>query len=207
MAAMSSLFTFFLFFLSLTTIHQVKQVQAQPSVAQAPPPASDSCNGVFVSYTYMTGQKLPPDLKTNSVRQPYRFESQLFVINNGLQDLKSWRVFVGFQHGEWLVSASNAVLADGTSLPGSVENGTVFAGYPNSDLKTAIETAGDQTQMGVRIALVGTQFGVGSPGVPMPQNISLVNDGWVCPRPTMQGFICFHILFFCSFLFGKIEHI
>lgn len=198
--SVSSLFKVILLFFSLVLIREPVEVQAQPSRAQAPPPAADICNGVFLSYTYQSGQKLPPDLKQNSPKQPYRFESQLFVINNGLEDLKSWRVFVGFRHGEWLVSASNAVLADGTSLPGSVENGTVFAGFPNSDLKTAIETAGDETQMGVRIALVGTQFGVGSPDVPMPLNISLVNDGWLCPRPTMQGqlffpFPCFHSLF------------
>lgn len=185
--SVSSFFSLFFLFFSLSLIQKPVQVQSQPSGTQAPPPAADTCNGVFLSYTYLSGQKLPPDLKRNSAKQPYRFESQLFVINNGLEDLKSWRVFVGFRHAEWLVSASNAVLADGTSLPGSVENGTVFAGFPNSDLKTAVETAGDETQMGVRIALVGTQFGVGSPDVPMPLNISMVNDGWLCPRPTMQG--------------------
>lgn len=102
------------------------------------------------------------------------------------------------------MSASNAVLADGSSLPVGVGNGTTFAGYPNSDLKTAIETAGDQTQMGVRVELVGTQFGVGSPGVPMPTNISLVNDGWICPKPSMQGmnfYFSFYFLF--SVLFFK----
>lgn len=163
------------------------------SQTPAPPPAADVCNGVFVSYTYTSGQKLPPDLGKGSIRQPYRFESQLFVLNNGLQDLKSWRVFVGFQYNEFLVSASNAVLADGSSLPGGVGNGTVFAGYPNSDLKTAIETAGDQTQMGVQVGLVGTQFGVGAPNVPMPHNISLVNDGWICPKPTVQGKNVMHV--------------
>lgn len=96
-------------------------------------------------------------------------------------------MFVGFQHDEYLVSASNAVLADGNKIPGSVGNGTIFAGFPNPDLKTGIETAGDLTQMSVRVALVGTQFGVGPPAVPMPTNISLVNDGWVCPEPAMQG--------------------
>ncbi|KAL3654626.1 hypothetical protein CASFOL_001611 [Castilleja foliolosa] len=39
------------------------------------------------------------------------------------------------------------------------------------DLKTGIETAGDSTQMGVRVDMVGTQFGVGPRGVPMPANI------------------------------------
>jgi hypothetical protein len=52
---------------------------------------------------------------------------------------------------------------------------------------TAIDTAGDLTQMSAQINLVGTQFGVGSPSVPMPANITLANDGWLCPTPTMQG--------------------
>ncbi|XP_056172647.1 COBRA-like protein 7 [Syzygium oleosum] len=152
--------------------------------ALAPSPASDACNGVFLSYSYGGGSQLPP---TNATHQAYRFQSTLTVLNNGADDLKSWMVLVGFQHDELLVSASNAVLADGSSLPASVGNGTVFAGYPTTDLKTAIETAGDLTQMQVQVQLVGTQFGVKSPDVPMPSNISLANDGFVCPAPTLQG--------------------
>lgn len=94
---------------------------------------------------------------------------------------------MGFQHDEYLVSASNAVLSDGTTLPAKVGNGTVFAGYPMSDLKTAIETAGDSTQMQVQVNLVGTQFGVASPGVPLPSNISLANDGFICNKVAGQG--------------------
>lgn len=176
--------TFILFLCFLLFSLVFSQIGAQPT---APSPSSDACDGVFLSYVYTSGHKIAPDLKSNSTRQPYRFQSMLSVLNNGLQELKSWRVFVGFQHNEFLVSASNAVLADGSSLPAGVGNGTVFAGFPNSDLKTAIETAGDSTQMGVQVELVGTQFGVASPNVPMPLNISLVNDGWVCPRPSMQG--------------------
>ncbi|XP_057957586.1 COBRA-like protein 7 [Malania oleifera] len=153
----------------------------------APSPAADACNGIFLSYAYTSGSQLPPIRKSDPAQQAYRFESTLTVLNNGLEDLKSWMVFVGFQHDEFLVSASNAVLADGSSLPTGVGNGTVFAGYPSTDLKTAIETAGDATQMGVQIDLVGTQFGVKAPNVPMPSNISLANDGFVCPKPTMQG--------------------
>ncbi|GLU08434.1 hypothetical protein SLE2022_253470 [Rubroshorea leprosula] len=150
----------------------------------APPPAADSCNGVFVSYVYGTGSKLKP---TNKTHQAYRFESTLTVLNNGDRVLKSWRVFVGFKHDELLVSASNAVLVDGSSFPASVGNGTTFAGYPMSDLKTAIETAGDVTQMQVQVKLVGTQFGVAPPAVPLPDNISLVNDGFECPAASLQG--------------------
>ncbi|KZV50985.1 COBRA-like protein 7-like [Dorcoceras hygrometricum] len=158
-----------------------------PAQLQAPPPASDDCKGVFLSYTYTSGKVVPPILRSDPARQAYRFESFLSLLNNDLVELKSWRVFVGFQHDEYLVSASNAVLADGNSIPGSVGNGTVFAGYPVPDLKSGIETAGDLTQMSVRVGLVGTQFGVGFPSVPMPSNISLVNDGWICPKPSVQG--------------------
>ncbi|KAL6548221.1 COBRA-like protein 7 [Orobanche gracilis] len=153
----------------------------------APPPASDACIGIFFSYTYTDGKAVPPILRSDPARQAYRFESSLSILNNDLEELKSWRVFVGFQHDEYLVSATNAVLADGNSIPGSVGNGSVFAGFPNPDLKTGIETAGDLTQMSSRVELVGTQFGVGPRNVPMPTNISLVNGGWACPDPAMQG--------------------
>lgn len=150
----------------------------------APSPAADDCNGVFVSYAYNSGSKLKPN---NPRRQAYRFESTLTVLNNGLEELKQWRVFVGFANDELLVSASNAVLMDGNSLPASVGNGTIFAGYPMTDLKTAVETAGDETQMQVQVKLVGTQFGVTPPNAPLPNNITLANDGFICPRATKQG--------------------
>lgn len=164
------------------------QVAGQTSpVAEAPAPASDDCNGIFLQYVFTSGSKIKPTLKTNPSRQPYKFQSILSIINNGLDELKLWRVFVGFQHDELLVSASNAVLADGSSFPASVGNGTVFAGFPASDLKTAVQTAADTTQTSAQIKIVGTQFGVGSPNVPMPLNISLENDGFICPKPSMQG--------------------
>ncbi|XP_022723170.1 COBRA-like protein 7 [Durio zibethinus] len=152
--------------------------------AAAPSPSADSCNGIFLSYAYSSGTKLKP---TDPSHQPYRFESVLTVLNNGDEELKSWMVFVGFKNDEILVSASNAVLADGTTLPAEVGNGTVFAGYPMSDLKTAIETAGDLSQMQVQVQLVGTQFGVAAPDVPLPDNIQLANDGFVCPKASLQG--------------------
>lgn len=172
-----------LFSLSLL-LSLLAQIRAQPV---APAPASDACNGVFLTYTYSTGKLVPPIFKSDTARQAYRFESSFRILNNDFEQLKSWRVFVGFQHDEFLVSASNAVLADGNSVPGSVGNGSVFAGYPNPDLKTGIETAGDFSQMSAVVDLVGTQFGVAPPRAPMPVNISLVNDGWVCPKSTMEG--------------------
>lgn len=150
--------TFFFISVSLFINPSISQPQTPPP---PPPPASDSCNGIFLSYTYTTGNRIHP-IVTDPTNQAYRFESTLTVLNNGRHELKSWRAFVGFQHNELLVSASNAVLADGSSLPAEVVNGTVFAGFPMSDLKSAVETAGDLTQMEVRVGLVGTQFGVGS---------------------------------------------
>lgn len=157
---------------------------AEPAMSPAPAPAPDLCNGVFLSYVYTNGAELPPK---NPVHQAYRFESILTVLNNGLEELKAWRAFVGFQHEDILVSATSAVLADGTGLPAAVGNGTVFAGFPQSDLKTAVQTAGDVKQMQVQVKLVGTQFGVKPPVVPMPVNISLANDGFLCSEPTLKG--------------------
>uniref|UniRef100_A0A7N0T758 COBRA C-terminal domain-containing protein n=1 Tax=Kalanchoe fedtschenkoi TaxID=63787 RepID=A0A7N0T758_KALFE len=154
----------------------------------APAPAADPCNGIFLTYTHTLSTRIPPDLtRSDPANQPYRFQSTLTILNNGLEDLLSWMVFVGFRHRELLVSASNAVLTDGTTLPAQVGNGTTFSGFPTADLKTAVETAGDVTQMQVQVELVGTQFGVKPPAVPMPTNISLQNDGFICPAPTMQG--------------------
>ncbi|KAL0435930.1 UNVERIFIED_CONTAM: COBRA-like protein 7 [Sesamum radiatum] len=146
------------------------------------------CNGVLITYHYQTGNEIPPILLPGDpVNQPYRFQSTLTVRNNGRDELKNWRVFVGFKHGELLVSAKNAVLANGTSLPANVSGGAVFAGSSVTDLKTAIQTAGDIEQMQTVVELVGTQFGVGGPDVPLPDTLALANDGFLCPNPTTQG--------------------
>ncbi|XLR27492.1 hypothetical protein HN51_040772 [Arachis hypogaea] len=115
----------------------------------------------------------------NNKRQPYRFKSTLTVLNNGLNDLKSWKVFVKFQHNEFLVFASGVVLAVGTTLPATIGNGTIFAGYPMTDLKIAVETTSDLTQMQDQIDLVGTVFGMAPPTIPLPSSINVANDGFI----------------------------
>lgn len=166
------------------------------SISQTPTPAV--CNGLSISYVHNIGYQIPPSLlPSDPTHQPYRFESTLTITNNGLDELKSWRVFVGFNNSEFLVSATNAVLADGTSLPANVSNGAVFAGYPVTDLKSAVETAGDVNQMQARVELVGTQYGVAAPAFPMPSNISLANDGFLCSGPPNRG----KNLIFLPFLF------
>lgn len=174
-----------LFFFIFATI---PFANSQTPTPEAPAPASSTCNGIFLSYQYNGGSQIKP---TDPTLQPYRFKSTLTVQNNGRDELKSWKVFVGFQNDELLVSASNAVLADGTTLPAAVGNGTVFAGFPMTDLKTAIETAGDDTQTSVQVQFLGTQFGVPLKDVPWPSNISLANDGFVCPATTKEGSVMF----------------
>ncbi|KAL8527285.1 hypothetical protein ACS0TY_005238 [Phlomoides rotata] len=145
--------------------------------SQSPP-----CNGILITYNYTAGFQIPP---VDPVNQPYRFESRLTILNNGPIELKDWRVFVGFKHGELLVSATNAVLADGAALPVNVSGGAVLSGSPVTDLKTAIETAGNVNQMRAVVDLVGTEFG--EPNIPLPDNITLANDGYLCRNSTAQG--------------------
>ncbi|PON40546.1 COBRA-like protein [Parasponia andersonii] len=175
----TSLFNFFI----IISVF-LRSTLTQPQKSQDSPP-SHACNGVFLSYAYTGGHPIPPTV--DPANQPYRFESTATLLNNDLDELKSWKLLLGFQHNEVLVSASDSVLADGASLPAQVGNGVVLAGSAVKDLKSAVETAGDVNQTGVVIRLVGTQFGVGPPSVPMPVNISLVNDDYSCPSPTTQG--------------------
>ncbi|KAL0306409.1 UNVERIFIED_CONTAM: COBRA-like protein 10 [Sesamum radiatum] len=93
------------------------------------------------------------------------------------------------QHRELLVSAEGAVVVDGDGdFPFRVgNNGTVLAGYPQADLKTAIDTAADFTQMQVQINLKGSQFGVSAKQTPMPKTIKIVNAGYKCPAITRKG--------------------
>nr|XP_043622826.1 COBRA-like protein 7 [Erigeron canadensis] len=162
----------FIIFISLTLTLIPKAISQSPI-----------CNGISISYVHNSGFQIPPTV-TNTADQPYSFASTLTLTNAAADRLKSWRVFVGFQHHEFLVSASNAVLADGTSLPANVTGGVVLAGFPVTDLKTAVETAGDFNQMQARIQLVGTQFGVPPPNASLPVNIYLVNDGFLCSAPS-----------------------
>uniref|UniRef100_A0A2N9ERS8 COBRA C-terminal domain-containing protein n=1 Tax=Fagus sylvatica TaxID=28930 RepID=A0A2N9ERS8_FAGSY len=111
----------------------------------------------------------------------------------GIDELKAWKMFIGFNHNEILVTADGATLVDATDFPAPVGNGTYLAGYPMVDLKTSIDTAGDFNQIQVLVAMTGTQFGVKPPGVPMPRTIRLENDGYKCPAPRHRG----HSMFVC----------
>ncbi|KAG1368259.1 putative COBRA-like protein 10 [Cocos nucifera] len=140
---------------------------------------------VFViSFSISTGEY--PHVK-NASAQSYAFKSTATLLNTMTEDLEAWRMFIGFQHDEILVSVSGAVITDGTDYPAHVGNGTSLSGFPQSNLLNAIDTAGDLTQIQVKVDLIGTQFGVKPPGIPMPKTIKLENDGFRCPAPSHKG--------------------
>ncbi|KAL2472976.1 COBRA-like protein 10 [Forsythia ovata] len=155
----------------------------------APPPEQGKCDGIFVTYNFMGREKIYPLVKNVSA-QAWSFKAMATVLNAGAYELKSWKIFIGFQHNELLVSADGAVVVDGDGdgFPVQVgKNGTLLAGFPQSDLETAIDTAGDYTQMMVQVNIVGTQFGVKPKATPMPKTIKLVNDGYKCPGAMRRG--------------------
>lgn len=141
--------------------------------------ASDSCNGIFLSYVHSSRTALRP---RNLTPQPYAFRATATISNFDSVPLKSWAFHVGLPNGTILVSVSSAVLTDGSSLPAVVgPDGASFSGNPVTDLKTAIETAGDLTQMQVSINIVGTQFGAEF----MPGSLSLGSrNDYICPAAT-----------------------
>ncbi|KAL2476250.1 COBRA-like protein 10 [Abeliophyllum distichum] len=138
-------------------------------------------------------EKVYPLVKNISA-QGWSFKAMATVLNAGYNELKSWKVYIGFWHNELLVSADGAEVVDGDGFPILVrKNGTVLAGDPQSDLETAINTAGDYTQMMAQINLKGTQFGLKPSATPMPKTIKLVNDGYKCPVPEKTT-ICMYVV-------------
>lgn len=180
MALPRSLFVSFILF-SCIVYFSIAQ-DSDEEKAAAPPPSLDKCNGIFLMYTFISREKELPHLKNVSA-QAWAFKSTASILNAGSIDLKAWKMYIGFQHDEILVSAGGVVLSDGKDLPAAIGNDTYLSGFPNSDLKTSVETAGDWKQIQVNIDITGTQFGVKPPQVPMPKTIRLANDGYKCPSP------------------------
>jgi hypothetical protein len=77
----------------------------ETSTPAAPPPEQDDCNGIFLSYTFISRLKEYPHLKNVSA-QAWAFKAQATVFNTGEDELNAWKMFIGFQHKEILVSAS-----------------------------------------------------------------------------------------------------
>ncbi|CAA6658273.1 unnamed protein product [Spirodela intermedia] len=144
----------------------------------ATPPAAENCDGIFLTYTFLRRSKEYPHVK-NASAQAWAFESVATLLNTGRQDLQGWNLFIGFQHGEILVSASGAVLTEGPEFPA------------HTDLKNSIDTAGDINQIQIEVQLKGTQFGLRDPALPMPRTLKLLNDGYLCPKPTRHGSVMY----------------
>ncbi|KAL6205548.1 hypothetical protein ACLB2K_022806 [Fragaria x ananassa] len=160
----------------------------------APPPEQEDCDGIFLTYTFISREKEYPR-KKNVSAQAWAFTSEASILNAGTETLKAWKMYVGFQNREILVSADGAVLVDGSDFPASVgKNGTYLSGDQQTDLKNSVDTAGDIEQIQAKIAFKGTQFGLPAKAVPMPKTIRLVNDGYKCPAPRIRGktnmFVC-----------------
>lgn len=161
------------------------------SLSSPPPPLMtelDACNGVFLTYALLGRVKEYPHVK-NTSKQAWAFKAEASLTNVGDEEVQGWKMYVGFQHREILVSADGAVLTDAGDFPAEVGNGTTMMGSTATDLKTAIDTAGDIDQMSVRIQMKGTQFGLGAGATPMPKTIHLENDGFKCPAPSRRGII------------------
>lgn len=155
------------------------------------PKEAKTCDGIYISYNFLGREKEYPHVKNMSA-QSWAFKAQAQLINMGITELKTWKLFIGFQHRELLVSVDGAVLMDGDEFPAPVGvNGTTIGGSPKADLKTSIETAGDVSQISVQVAFKGTVFGVRPGGTPMPKTIKLQNDGFKCPAPTKTSKLLF----------------
>ncbi|GAA0171286.1 hypothetical protein LIER_25356 [Lithospermum erythrorhizon] len=147
----------------------------------------EMCNGIFLTYDFSSKEKLYPHLK-NASAQPWSFMSTASIVNMGLYEVKAWKMFIGFQHGESIVSIDGASIVDVEGPPYKVgKNGTTIVGATKVDLKTAVDTAGDYEQMQVIINFKGTLFGGKQLSKPMPKTIKLQNDGFKCPAATKKG--------------------
>ncbi|XP_051132831.1 COBRA-like protein 10 [Andrographis paniculata] len=155
--------------------------------APKPPKEAQDCNGIFASYISQGREKEYPYVK-NATAQSWAFKATATVINMGAEELKSWQLYVGFQHDEILVTVDGGAVVDGEGSPVHVgKNGTILAGSPQSDLKTAIDTANDLTQMQAQVKIKGTQFGGAAKDAAMPKTIKLVNPEYKCPAPAKNG--------------------
>ncbi|TYG65511.1 hypothetical protein ES288_D06G191600v1 [Gossypium darwinii] len=157
------------------------EAEKQPTI----PKGQEHCKGIFIWYNFISRTKEFPRLK-NTIAQSWAFKSRVTILNMGTSELQAWKIFIGFQYKEILVSAKGAVLTSGVDFPAPVGNGTYLSGYPQTDLETSIDTANELDKIQVKVELRGTQFGLKPPGNPMPKTIKLANDGYKCPSPTRR---------------------
>ncbi|EHA8591159.1 putative COBRA-like protein 8 [Cocos nucifera] len=142
----------------LLLFHPSRSQRGTPADASAPAPSALDCNGVLLTYDFQRGQRLRPFVQDPN-EQAWAFTATATILNSGAADLDAWELLIGFRHREILVSASPAVLTDGSPFPYSTPNdsATSFSGHPKPDLKYPIEVAGDLSQIGMEeVARIGT---------------------------------------------------
>lgn len=85
-----------------------------------------------------------------------------------------------------IVSGGGLVLENGSAAPWNVSQGAILApSSTSSSLKTAIETAGDMSQISRQYVITGTEFG--QKLSPMPRNINLTSTGYNCSVASSYG--------------------
>ncbi|KAK9206940.1 hypothetical protein WN943_017223 [Citrus x changshan-huyou] len=177
--------------LSLNSSHSLPTPQQQPP----PPPSvslSTACNGVFLSYTHTTGYPIPP---TNPANQAYRFESTVTILNNGLNELKSWRVFdarfwLSSFYDQGLCSINFTMTrisprkASSPEVPAHTDRSEYAGCFPGANPLTL------KSDMKVRRTLATNLMAVSlplSPGLPQFTPVVLPTLGCGCPIIFMMG--------------------
>ncbi|RLM84671.1 brittle stalk-2-like protein 8 precursor [Panicum miliaceum] len=163
-------------FLLLLVVHALAQ----------PQPDDAGCNGILLTYTLQGRDKIRPFVPAPD-SQPYAFRANATVRNSGTRPLRSWAMLLTFVHGEILVSVDGAVLTSGGDMPyntTAADAATSFTGYPQTDLLTPIDTAGDLAKIQATVNLVGTLFAWPEPFQPLPSALSLADPAYACPPAT-----------------------
>ena len=105
----------FILFLFSSTNHfclaQDDDTEEQPTL----PKGQDRCNGIFLSYNFISRTKEFPHVRNVSA-QAWAFNSTVTIMNLGTYVLQAWKIFIGFQYKEILVSAGGAVLTNGADF-------------------------------------------------------------------------------------------
>eukprot|EP00245_Coleochaete_scutata_P004979 TRINITY_DN180_c0_g1_i1.p1 TRINITY_DN180_c0_g1~~TRINITY_DN180_c0_g1_i1.p1 ORF type:complete len:702 (+),score=89.78 TRINITY_DN180_c0_g1_i1:352-2457(+) len=141
-----------------------------------------NCRGIQIDYQLIGLTEITPTIGRYNETQPFRFDAFLYLTNLGHNTLKSWQITIGWHNEEILVGMEKAVLRVNSKLPTPVDSDSIIMGYPDTDLKNSIDTAGNWTFIQRQMRIYGTCFGTPNFGDALPKNLSLHNEGWKYDR-------------------------